>query len=75
MTHNNTSPIRIKITDKERLISDFREDYLKLHPELEGIRISMQFLFTKLLDYALDEGEFRKWNLKQKYILNLVMNI
>ena len=60
MTQKDTAPIRIKITDKERLISAFREDYLRLHPELDGMRLSINFLVTKLLDFALDEGEFRK---------------
>ena len=58
MDHKNTIAIRINVTDKERLISEFRTQYLKLHPELDGMRLSIRFLIKKLLDFGLDEGEF-----------------
>jgi len=58
MDHKNTIAIRINVTDKERLISEFRTQYLKLHPELDGMRLPIRFLIKKLLDFGLDEGEF-----------------
>lgn len=41
--------------NKDRLKEDVREEYLKHHPEMKDVKLSENFLVTKLIDYYLGD--------------------
>lgn len=55
---SNTTSIKVDTADAKRLSSRFKDEYIELHPEFDGMILSRRVLFKKLLDYVLKEGEF-----------------
>ena len=46
--------IKVLAEDKQRFLDDAKDEFLKHHPDFEGMYISQSFLFRKILDHYIE---------------------
>ena len=55
MMADNMLQIWVRSSDKERMMTECKEEFLAHHPEFRGAKITHNFMFRKLVDYYLEE--------------------
>lgn len=51
---DNMVQIWVRTSDKDRMMDECKEDFIKHHPEFRGASITQNFMFRKLVDYYLE---------------------